>query len=265
MSNVDGMLYCGTCDRATAVWDATHQGHVESFTCESVGSIRCYGIELETDKSPKYRTLRENTIFGAKYDGSINGMEFVSPILQGDAGFQAVKDFCQKAKRLGFQVNSDCGYHVHIDMRDTTESQRRIVAYAQTRSYPVWAGLVPEFRARDCNYCHAPRYEASDILACLDFDGWLEHSDRYSFFNFRAFHRHNTYEVRGYQGTLNPVEICAWASAHLRFTDAMLNKSAADVDLLFACNEKRAWSNVCKIIGPNLARYFGRLRSKYIK
>jgi hypothetical protein len=257
----DGTAYCPSCYRQNLTWE--HRDfNPPANTYEQTGSDRQFGIELETSCSDGYRTLRSQTCFGAKFDGSVEGMEFVSPILQGDAGLAEVEAFCAHAKRLKFKVNSDCGYHVHINMRNTTHRQRYSVAYAYRLTYRIWASLVNEYRAHDCNYCHAPDYEADEIpFDEYSFNDFIDNGERYEFVNLKALLRHGTYEIRGYQGTLNPYEIIAWIKAHLRFVDYVKDMTPADLDLCFNCNDQRQWRNICKVIGPDLARYYGRKRA----
>jgi len=258
----DDNRYCQRCYRHTLTWEANNPGFRNTAGSEVTGSNRCYGIELETSYSPKYRTLRNATVFGAKFDGSISGMEFISPILQGDSGLQEIEAFCAHARRLGFNVDGDCGYHVHIDLRDTNSDQRSNIAYAYRLTYEVWASLVNEYRANDCNYCRAPEYSASDLpVNGYDFDYWAEYSSRYSFINFASYRRHQTFEIRGYQGTLDARKIIAWVKAHVRFVDFVKDKTREEIYLLFGDTDNRTWANLRRVMGADLARHYGRKRA----
>ena len=231
---------------------------------EETGSNRCYGIELETSFSKNHRMLRGHTVFGAKYDGSVQGMEFDSPILYGSAGLKYVRDFCKLAKKLKFRVDSDCGYHLHLDMRTTSTDQRKAIIYAYFNSYRCWATLVDSYRAYDCRWCQCPSIR-SDYLFRLNpdqFREWRENASRYEFINIRALDRHQTIEIRGYQGTLNPVEICNWIKAHLRFVDSVENCSQDTLDGYFKSGDSKRWASLKKLIGPELARYYGRKRNE---
>jgi hypothetical protein len=180
-------------------------------------------------------------------------MEFVSPILSGDTGLDEVRAFCKSAKELGFEVNGDCGYHLHLDMRDTNISMRKSIAYAYRLTYPIWSSLVNQYRAHDCQYCCAPNYTAADIVQIPGFLGWCECRNRYEFVNLAAYSRHRTFEIRGYQGTLNPVEIINWIDAHLRFVAFVKDKPLTELLVLLT-----SWKAFKKILGPDLARYYGR-------
>jgi hypothetical protein len=184
-------------------------------------------------------------------------MEFVSPILSGDRGFDEVKAFCKSAKELGFTVDGDCGFHLHLDMRPTSTNQRKSIAYAYRLTYPIWASLVNQYRAHDCNFCRGPEYTAADLARASNFTAWCERRSRYEFINLAAYYKHQTFEVRGYQGTLNPVEICNWIEAHLCFVAAVKNTSLPS--LLASLT---GWLALKKILGPDLARYYGRKRNE---
>lgn len=236
---------CSQCrPREAATW------HPAPVAC---GSGRCFGIELETSSCNGYRSLRGQTCFGAKHDSSISGMEFVSPVLCGDRGLTEVTTFCKNAKDLGFTVDGDCGYHLHIDMRETSTDQRKAIAYAYRLTYPFWASFVNSFRANDCRYCKAPSYRGDELLRD-DFDYFCRCSDRYEFVNLAAYRTHKTFEIRGHQGTLNPVEILNWIEAHLRFVEAVENQTPDDLLML-------NWKKLKKILGADLARYYGRKRA----
>jgi hypothetical protein len=205
--------------------------------------------------------LRDQTVFGVKEDGSIDGLEFVSPILAGDQGLAEIEKFCDLAAEKGFEVNEDCGYHLHIDMRDTTDLQRRHIAYAYRLTYELWASLVKKDR-RNNTFCYKPCYRASDIRDTEDFGSFIRHLDRYQFINLRAYRDHTTYELRGYQGTLSKTEICNWIAAHLRFVEFVKDKSFAEIDTLFDCES--AWTNLRRVLGARLARYYARLRTQLV-
>lgn len=244
------LMQSGLCSRCRPSEVATwHPTPVASDTG------RCFGVEFETSHCDGYRSLRGHTCFGAKYDGSISGMEFDSPILQGDRGLNEIRAFCKCAKELGFTVNGDCGLHIHIDMRDTMISQRKSIAYAYRLTYPIWASLVNQYRAHDCRYCCAPNYSAADIVGANSFTSWCEYRNRYEFINLTAYSKHKTFEIRGHQGTLNPVEVINWIEAHLRFVEFVKGRPLTELLTLLT-----SWKDLKKILGPDLARYYGRKR-----
>ena len=56
-------------------------------------------------------------------DGSLSNYdagEAVSPVLQGEAGIEAVTRAARAMEAAGATANRQCGLHVHIDVRDAT-------------------------------------------------------------------------------------------------------------------------------------------------
>jgi hypothetical protein len=134
-------------------------------------------------------------------------------------------------------------------------SQRKSIAYAYRLTYPIWASLVNQYRAHDCRYCCAPNYSAADIVGTNNFISWCEYRNRYEFINLTAYSKHKTFEIRGHQGTLNPVEVINWIEAHLRFVEFIKDKPYTELATL------TSWKDLKKILGPDLARYYGRKRA----
>jgi len=189
-------------------------------------------------------------------------VEFYSPILRGDRGLAEVRKFCRLAKE--FEVDEDCGFHLHIDMRWANTAQQRAIAYAYRLTFELWQQLVREDRWGN-TYCGEPEYEPEDIWQTEDFRQFARSCSRYEFVNLRALHDHTTYELRGYQGTLDAKEICNWIKAHLLFVDAVQDLSKDDLDKKFAGSRGRAKRNMRKIFGPVLSRYYSKLWRKHVR
>jgi len=89
---------------------------------EYVVSTRPFGVEYEINFSwSNADELRR--MIGAEYnivsDGSVrNGLEVVSPVLQGHAGEQQVFKTCASIKKLKGATDESCGLHVHLDAAD---------------------------------------------------------------------------------------------------------------------------------------------------
>jgi|WetSurMetagenome_2_1015567.scaffolds.fasta_scaffold01858_22 hypothetical protein len=251
-----GNHYCADCYDRLSRWHPVSVSHVTSTKKTATG--RKFGIELETSSCPQHIMLRGKTCFGSKYDGSINGMEFVSPVLRGDRGLAEVRKFCRLAKRYNFQIDNTCGFHLHVDMTDLTETQRKSVAYAYRLTLTLWQHLVHRNRWSN-QFCHRPDYAPEDILTARNFRDFEDWQSRYHFINLRAYHEHHTYEMRGYQGTLNAVEICNWVKVHLRFVEFVKDKTPDELRLLFGVNLRKSKKNMRKIFGVRLSNYYSKL------
>jgi hypothetical protein len=163
-------------------------------------------------------------------------MEFTSTVLYGDAGLDAIDNFCCRAGELGFSVDSDCGFHAHFDVSDLTPEQLRIVAYAYYRTQAVWQGFVSSHR-RGNNYCAPIQWDIAELLGCEnheDFRRFAGYQDRYQWLNIRAYLKHCTFEVRIHSATLNSEKVTNWVKAHARFIDRVSVMTKAQVDEFFS-------------------------------
>ena len=259
--DVDAVYFLNTTNLCYSCWSAHGRWEPEQICfpgeAKKLGSTRAFGVELETSDCSGYETLKDKTCFGAKQDGSIDGMEFVSPILKGDAGLAEVYKFCQFAKKLKFKVNKDCGYHIHIDMRDTSEITRQRIAYAYSLAFDLWGSLVNRDRLNN-NFCETPHYDSTFVRACRDFDDTFVDASRYKFINWRAYRDHGTLEIRGHHGTVKTLDVVNWVKAHLRFVDFVKDKSFDELNDLFGKGLPRARRNFRKIIGQQLSRFYSK-------
>lgn len=87
---------------------------------ELIKSTRRFGVELEvnlgTAGQQKLSPLLAKE-FGLVHDGSVNnGIEVVSPILQGSKGEEQVVATCKALKKVGAQADESTGFHVHLDL-----------------------------------------------------------------------------------------------------------------------------------------------------
>lgn len=113
---------------------------------------------------------------------------------------------CAVLTKLGAEVNSSCGLHVHIDMRhrNANECLDRLVR-GQTLLY----AMVPQSR-RNNHYCKpTPKM-------CKNVDYGI---DRYHGINVDAYHKYYTLECRIHSGTVNATKITNWVDLLLQLTD----------------------------------------------
>ena len=70
-----------------------------------------FGVEIETcDSNLDWSDLS----LSAVHDGSVNGMEFVTGVLQGDKGLNMLSKICTELDNNHCYVDKTCGLHVHI-------------------------------------------------------------------------------------------------------------------------------------------------------
>jgi hypothetical protein len=251
---------CGRCRQNLNVWEPTPMD-VSFATYEKIGSKRKFGVEIETAECPRYRNLKGQNLFGAKFDCSISGMEFISPILYGDEGLAEIEKICDQAAERGWVVDSDCGLHIHLDMRGESVAALKSVAYAYILTDKVWRKLADSYRADNCTYCRAPGGSRARIESTSDtmesWENYCNRQDRYELCNLNAFTRHGTYEIRLYQGSIDKAEITNWIKIHTRFIDWAATKTIAELDAYFEGNDNMKWEGVKMLLGDfPLVRYW---------
>ena len=91
-------------------WDSTSTTKDTMFT-KTHGIPYTFGVEMETCSG--YLDYTSEFNLKCVPDGSIEGMEYVTGILQGDKGMKELENICQA---ISSQCNVDktCGVHVHI-------------------------------------------------------------------------------------------------------------------------------------------------------
>lgn len=206
----------------------------ESKTTKPGFSERRFGVELETSNRPNY-TWAFETDWGVKYDGSISGREFVSPPIGGEEGLKSVVAICEQLESKGYNVDRRCGFHLHVDLSDTTPKQRKALALAYWYTKDMWAALIHPSR-RDTEYAHynegsdhtdAPSWTRQSIMDGDDYPD-VERT-RYVWLNWRSFSRHSTVEIRSHEPTTDATVVVNWTKAHTLFVDYMLNLSVGQV------------------------------------
>jgi hypothetical protein len=212
--------------------------------------------------------LRGSTKFGAKYDPTVGGLEFDSPILYGDEGFAEIRELTAYADQHGWEVDSGCGCHTHFDMRDESDDQLWATYYAYNITYPMWSAAVSS-RRRGSTYCQEPYTTAVDIERSADQDAFKDYAydaERYEYLNILAYDDHSTFEVRLLEGTINADTICNWLALHARFIDRVHDMSFAEIRELGRTRSKQFRSLVELIDDAPLtdwlahrARYTGQM------
>lgn len=176
---------------------------------------RGYGIELETQRGD----VRRLGTFGKHHDGSIDGWEFVSPILRGRSGLRTIRQFIERGE--GIRVDRQCGYHVHIGMEalDNRKLFKVFMAYLATQDQ--WFLRVT--RSRHSNsYCmrHDNSMFADALSGCrrgVNFMDFCYDQDRYNWLNIAAYEEHGTFENRLHHGTWNWRKVNRWIVLNLHF------------------------------------------------
>ena len=195
------------------------------------GSARCYGIELETDECDGYEDLKDSGAWGAKDDPTVNGKEFYSAILSGDAGLDAVRTWAKLADRNRWYASDDAGYHLHIDMRNESDDSLYAIAYAYRATQEVWLKFADKCRSSG-SYARKCNWDCADVTASADsrsFASWSCKNSRYMWFNTCSYGKFTTFEIRLHEGTCDGDAVINWVKAHTRFADWASSKGLKGV------------------------------------
>jgi len=149
-----------------------------------------------------------------KSDGSIKATaakggyprEFASRIARGDTLLSQVTSVCDALKASQSYSNRSCGFHVHIDMRTVTASQRKQIEYWWFLYEPIFFAMVRQQRRKN-TYCTSVKLEGR----------FRPEHTRYQALNTSAYSKHKSYEFRLHHGTVNSTLIRKWILLLLRF------------------------------------------------
>jgi len=264
----DADSYCCDCapnneDDDEAEWEQGRR--VDGQIFDKVGSRRKFGVELEISSCAKHAGLRGKTPFGVKYDGSLSsGKEFVSPILQGDEGLEAIENLCAYGKENDWTVDSSCGYHVHVDCGDLDDEQLKSIAVGYALTADLWGRFVTKKRQSN-RYCKSLPYAPGD-LRHQSFRELLDSTeDRYYWLNWQAYSRHKTVEIRLHSGTTNADKVINWVKIHTRFVDALAAMPESEVWATFEGKSlEQQFDALMRLAGDaKLRRYYKRRAEKH--
>lgn len=166
-------------------------------------SGRTYGVEFEvvTVDNMDYEG------WARKYDGSIYGWEYVSPIFSGyEKPMKMVKEFCAAAKKYS-KIDKSCGLHLHIGTKDFKSPHLDNLIYNAYKNQDTVYKIVHKARKKS-EYCER-----------LYYDNYSEHDnltvDRYHWLNTMS--DYDTAEIRVHEGTLDPIRVEHWIDLWLSF------------------------------------------------
>jgi hypothetical protein len=200
---VDDCL-CGGCSH--------HRGPILSDTFNRIRTTRFYGVEIECCNSYSHEA---DSIWSIEPEHC--GLEYVSPLLQGDAGLDCIKKLYNDIKP---KVNDYCGLHVHIDVRDLTDNQRLMLIKAFKSSKKLFYDKVDSSRHTN-TYC---RRDIPDVCSDDTYTTYMRRvtNDRYCWVNLCSIRKHGSIEIRLHHATDNPQVVIDWVIFLMQFvTDTL--------------------------------------------
>ena len=163
-----------------------------------------------------------------------NGMEIVSPPLQGEEGFEQVRKVCRALTAAGFKVNKSCGLHVHVAARGLGLPAIKRLTVLYSKSERTIDQLLPlSRRGGDGYFCRSlANVNEATVMGAADVTGIARHvaevsrasQPRYVKLNLTAFWRHGTVEFRHHSGTVDENKAVNWARFCLRMVDTAVTE-----------------------------------------
>lgn len=214
---------------------------------------RCYGIELEFNELSDEDDVAyfvENTVFDGKEDCSTEGGEFVSPILRGDNGFDAIDRACNLANDMDWVADhSNCGMHLHLDMRNESQEDLKKIVLGYYYFAPFFKAIVQSHRIDGC-YTRNVRLTRKQITQSEDMVEMVRDRSRYEWLNVTAYRRHKTIEIRLLEGTANASKVKDWINLNLLFVEAMKSLSIGQITYRFGGkNTKQLYKELKHMFG----------------
>lgn len=186
---------------------------------------RYVGVEIEClipdcgrDKLTKaFAAARLHKHVSIHDDGSVSGPGQSHEVVVMDREEsikETVTKVCTVLASLKATTNRTCGLHVHLDMRNKTEEERKLIYGKLVRAHTGLYSMLPASRKAN-HYCR-PNTSPSDP----------NEEDRYYAVNWTALRKHGTIEVRSHSGTVDPVKINNWVELLIAARDASVRLRA---------------------------------------
>lgn len=198
------------------------RGHTDDQGRAELAAMMCEeGAECASE-TYNHRTRQHWKIVTDATIGHENA-EVVSPILQGDDGFDQIKRVCRAMERFGCRVNRQTGFHVHVGVGQFGHQigffKELVRTYAKFE--PIIDQLVSRSRRGNNNqWCRPIRFTPEiDQAATLRDLRYAYGGNRYHKVNLEAFTVHGTVEFRQHQGTTNAEKITRWVTLCLRMVE----------------------------------------------
>lgn len=210
---------CGNCD-GSGEYDYDND-------TESIEDQIFDDVKIKINKIIKSKKIKGVNL---KLDGSISyneekhiGVEFTIVVPQDD--FSNLNSLCSMLNDLDVEVNTSCGLHVHLDMRDKSKNEAMAIGEKMYQYINRLFELTPKSR-HESTYCKK---------------SWST-NDRYHALNMTAYDKYSTIECRLHSGTTNYDKIKNWCLIlkGLVESEVVLTRQATKKQFLsiFANNEK---------------------------
>ena len=197
----------------------------------SAAGVPCYNAGYSHSRSASWKVVSDGSLSGG------NGMEIVSPPMEGEASLQAIATVCRVLNELGATVNRSCGLHVHVDANRLSAGALRRLAAIYIENENIIDSFMPmSRRASNNSYCGSLRGTDMARLAraqnASDIGQAIAHGNRYVKLNYTAFLRHGTVEFRHHSGTVDADKVNKWLLTCLRLVACAVKEADLPVSTI---------------------------------
>jgi hypothetical protein len=160
------------------------------------------------------------------------GLEAVSPILQGEEGYRQLGVLLTAIVETGGKVDKSCGLHIHHDANDLTPAQvAKLVGLYVTNQHLMDQLVSRSRRAGQAHYCQpVSATEHERVQSTLKSGARVEAHlvSRFKTINVMSYPKYGTIEIRQHQGTLSSKKISAWHKVGQAMVHAAINGAEAE-------------------------------------
>jgi hypothetical protein len=233
---------------------------VDETTYNEMTSSRTFGLELEYADSSDCAERNENNgrhYFESKEDGSIRGdcpAEFVSPILKGDAGLDAIREFADCAEHA--DPDKSCGFHLHVGIDDLSDYDKSRLIRFFAKIEKVARMFVPSDRSENL-YCNG-RLDCAGADDSVPLNE-LRNKQRYSAFNFASYNP--TVEIRFHHSTICVDEMVNWVKLWVAAVDYIAG--GGDIKGFDNCSDQRIFNRLTGLAGRDVAEFYAERAERY--
>jgi len=158
------------------------------------------------------------------------GYEYVSPLLSGDDGLNQIRGLYEAIRP---RVNSYCGLHVHIDVRDFNDDEKMELVKRLRADKHLFTEKVDPSRLTN-GFCDGDLPVVRDGESFYAYTRRL-HGDRYVWVNLLAVYKHGSIEFRLHEATEDSEKVCQWVEFLTTYvenvkTNITITKCPRDVD-----------------------------------
>lgn len=193
------------------------------------------GLQLQVSNHTHYRHDGTHQ-WKCVPDGSLRGRggtaEVVSRVLTGHEGFVELRRVMKSLKAIGAKTNRSTGMHTHLGVSHLGDRQLALIIRMHCQFQNILDGVISENRKRNMFCRHRLLNDALQLASRWATGDRPTGQGRYWSLNLQSFDKYETFEMRSYDGCLNPKRATAWIQLHqdfFQFCCEIANNSMGEV------------------------------------